>query len=59
MLKCVTIYETDRLQNDLEMVCWTGSHLLWALAFAIPVIAICFSFPAIGVFWMIINKKRL
>lgn len=58
-LRCVDIYETSRLQNDLEVSCWKGKHTLWAAGFAVPMLVICFSFPLFGIIWMLINRKRL
>ena len=59
LLKCVSIYDSSWLQYDLEMVCWQGMHLYWGIGFAVPMVLLCFSFPAIGVFWMVINRRRL
>ena len=59
LLRCVNIYKIAWLQNDLEIECWKGTHIIWAAGFALPMIVVCFSVPFIGILWMLINKKRL
>jgi hypothetical protein len=49
------VYETSRLQYDLEVICWEGAHVYWGGAFAIPMIVICFLIPFSGFGWMILN----
>ena len=59
LLNCVSIYEDTWLEYDLEVHCWKGTHIYWAVGFAVPMLLLCFSFPIIGTIWMIINWKRL
>ena len=58
-LRCIDVYETNRLQSDLDVLCWKGSHIYWAACFGIPVLILCLMFPFSGIIWMLINWKWL
>lgn len=41
------------------MECWKGTHIIWAAGFALPMVAICFGIPLVGIVWILINWKWL
>ena len=58
MFNCVTVYDTSRLVNDLEIKCWNGIHIYWATMFGVPMIIICFALPLAGLILMVTTKKH-
>ena len=40
MFNCIKIEGTDRMKNDLEVLCYQGAHYVWALFVALPSIII-------------------
>ena len=52
--RCVEIDGLYRLHYDYEITCWSGSHLTWSYAIAVPsIIAWVFGAPLVAFLHMI------
>ena len=57
---CQDVDGTDRVLNDLEVVCWQGGHILWGYLCAIPsIIAWGLGIPAFAFLVLRANKASL
>ena len=63
LLTCDSLGENDPnkyLRRDLQIVCWEGSHLIWAMMIGIPFLVLyAAGIPLVSVFVMFRRKHKL
>ena len=58
--KCIDIDSDLRLQNDLEIKCWSERHSFFSLLIAIPSIIVWgVGIPTFALLFMIENRSKL
>ena len=59
LFRCTTYYERTLLLADLELECWTGTHLSWSIFLGIPMAVVCVVVPISGILLLLRNRKHL
>jgi len=60
LFKCVGIDDDTRLIYDLELICWEGTHLKWALFYWAPMfLGWVIGIPVIAVVFLSIKRKSV
>jgi hypothetical protein len=58
IFNCEQIENERRLNKDLEIECWKGNHLFWALGFGVPFIFIWTIGLPLGAFLFLFFKRK-
>ena len=60
LFKCMGIEGTLRLELDLELECWKGAHLYWAMFMGLPLMIFwVIGLPVLGIVFLLLNRKKV